>query len=285
MSNSKYWNNRFAENGHTGYKDKFIYAWDQEVRKKIVGKYIQKHTSNNSKIKHRILDFGCGVGDFTQLMLEKGLDVTAVDISEDVVKFIETRFGTDIKAIAGGGAALEEMEGGYSIICCITVLQHIKTDDEVGHTLDQFYRLLNDSGVLIVLELSKQESNSDGADAYIFGRSERSWLSIFDLHKFGLKDKIVYPQTAVKLIAQIQSVRKVCSLKRNNVETKENYSQQTNETASSTVAPNKSRIRVIVKKIIQAFVMIIAFIPDKLLRINIYRESNLPYRLFILEKR
>jgi len=218
------------------------------------------------------------------MMLEKGFDVTAVDISKDVVKFIETRFGKDIKAIAGGRPALEKMEGGYSVIFCITVLQHIEKNNDVGNTLDQFYRLLVDNGVLIVLELSKQEGNADETGAYLFGRSERSWLSIFDSHKFVVKEMVTYPQTAVKLIAQIQHFRHVLFPKRKNIEVAENNRQQSSETPPSSPI-RKSVIRVIVKKFMQAFVMAIAFVPDKILRTNIYRESNLPYRLFVLEKR
>jgi len=285
MSDSNYWNNRFAENGHTGYKDKFLYAWDQEVRKEIVGKYIQKHIAKKSKIKHRVLDFGCGVGDFTQLMLDKGLDVTAVDISEDVVNFMESRFGTGIRAIAGGGAALEDMDGGYSVIFCITVLQHIESEHEVGGTLDQFYRLLNDNGVLIVLELSKQESNSDDAGAYIFGRSERSWISIFNLHRFGLKKKLIYPQTAVKLLSQIQWLKQVLSSGKKLGEAAEYGIQRSSYTTSNPVVAKNSGMRFFVTKITQAFVATLSFIPDKVLRVNIYRELTLPYRLFILEKK
>ena len=95
---------------------------------------------------------------------------------------------------------------------------------------------------------------------------------------------VTYPQTAVKLIAQIQHFRHVLFPKRKNIEVAENNRQQSSETPPSSPI-RKSVIRVIVKKFMQAFVMAIAFVPDKILRTNIYRESNLPYRLFVLEKR
>ena len=34
----------------------------------------------------KILEVGCGTGNYTKLLLERGYDVTAVDISEDMLK-------------------------------------------------------------------------------------------------------------------------------------------------------------------------------------------------------
>jgi len=81
----------------------------------------------------KALDFGCGTGLLTFMLLELGFSVTAIDISENMLSELQkktNRLSKDIakrlQCIHGGIEVLERLpEESFSIICESSVLQHV----------------------------------------------------------------------------------------------------------------------------------------------------------------
>lgn len=102
-----------------------------------------------SYLKGRILEIGCGIGNFTQILTRYG-QVWGIDISKDYVK--QTKDLIADKASIGLG----DIEKGeyffkdkkFNTIVCINVLEHIENDIEA---IRNMYKLLDESGDLILL--------------------------------------------------------------------------------------------------------------------------------------
>jgi len=102
-----------------------------------------------SHLRGDILEVGCGIGSFTEMLLSYG-NVYAFDIDESCIE--QTRQVIDQKENVGFG----DIENGdyffgektFDTITCINVLEHIKYDKK---PLKHIHRLLKTAGVLILL--------------------------------------------------------------------------------------------------------------------------------------
>ncbi len=98
-------------------------------------------------VKGDILEVGAGIGNFTELLKEKGR-VTALDFNKDYIKIL--------KKMLGGRAGFGDIEKGkyffkngkFDAIICMNVLEHIKNDEKA---LKNMFNLLKKGGRLILL--------------------------------------------------------------------------------------------------------------------------------------
>lgn len=122
--NAGYWNERTKKHKHTGFSDPATYYYDQKLRKKFILSVLDE-LKLDLKNK-RALDYGCGTGDFSQLLSERCKNVIGFDISEEVIKIAleknltsTIRFTTDTKELS---------DTHFSLILAITVLQHLNKE-------------------------------------------------------------------------------------------------------------------------------------------------------------
>lgn len=152
MSESKlqrFWNKRFQDNGHNGFNDPFLYSIDQHNRLKKIENIIKNLQSTDDGVA---IDFGCGDGDFTKLLIDYGYKVYGIEISDRALSHCLNRFPKNFEAISTS-EFLEMSEGlGASIIISITTLQHLVVDEEYEQMLDAFNRHTNRNANLIILE-------------------------------------------------------------------------------------------------------------------------------------
>jgi hypothetical protein len=163
-----FWVNRYSEIGHTGWKDPIIYAYDQIERLAIISDKIE-----GIDVWPTIaIDFGCGTGDFSRLMLEEGFKVWGYDpyVSPDVS---HPRF-----------AYVAELEGIESdevgLILSVTVLDHILHNDELEAELDHLRDKISEQGLLLMLEyaLDKSVPTSNKYQAF---RTINEWRSHLEM--------------------------------------------------------------------------------------------------------
>ena len=72
---STFWSGRLICHGHTGWSDPVVYAYDQLERLEIIKSVVSKNKFKNGVA----LDFGCGTGDFSKLLLKMGFSVCGYD--------------------------------------------------------------------------------------------------------------------------------------------------------------------------------------------------------------
>lgn len=99
--------------------------------------------------KSKILDVGCGNGDFTLEMLKLGFDVYGIDISEE--NNLRERFTkVDIQK-----ETYPFSDGCFDIVFCKSVIEHMREPDFL---FDEVYRILKPDGVFICLTPSWKHS-------------------------------------------------------------------------------------------------------------------------------
>ena len=94
--------------------------------------------------KPRLLDFGCGVGDFLHYAQQKGCEITGCEMSEDARKFASEKLGKEV-------VTPEEIFAlphfTFDVTTMWHVLEHI---DDLRFQTEQLHRLLKDNGRLVI---------------------------------------------------------------------------------------------------------------------------------------
>jgi ubiquinone/menaquinone biosynthesis C-methylase UbiE len=108
----------------------------------------------------KILDYGCGTGNFSRLLHQMGAQVTGVDISEgmiDVAKKTSSP-GISYNTICSGDLSLF---GGQSFDHVVSnfVLCAIPSRQMILKIFSEIYRVLRDDGTFILVNSNWEESN------------------------------------------------------------------------------------------------------------------------------
>lgn len=94
----------------------------------------------------KILDLGCGGGDHAVYFKEQGLDVIAIDLSEEMIKLCKQK-GLD--AIQMDIEDLQFENSNFDGIWAVTSLLHIPKE-KIGAVLDKLNKILKKEGILYV---------------------------------------------------------------------------------------------------------------------------------------
>ena len=92
----------------------------------------------------KLLDFGCGVGDFLHYAQQKGCEITGCDMSEDARRLASEKLG---KTIVTPEEIFALPHSTFDVITMWHVLEHI---DDLQHQTEQLHRLLKDNGRLVI---------------------------------------------------------------------------------------------------------------------------------------
>ncbi len=116
----------------------------------------------------RVLDVGCGAGNYTLKLLEflPNLDATLVDLSRPMLdraaqRVAETTTGK-ITALQGDIRQLDLGAGQYDVVLASAVLHHLRTDSEWHDVFAALYRALRTGGSLWIFDLVA--STTDGVE-------------------------------------------------------------------------------------------------------------------------
>lgn len=122
----------------------------------IVGKF-------DKYIKGKILEVGCGIGNFTKILTNYG-EVFAIDIERYYIAEVGKAVGGRVKVQFGDiGKSTDFFNGQkFDSIICLNVLEHIKEDKRA---LKNLYYLLNKEGILVLLV---------PAHDFLFGKIDKS---------------------------------------------------------------------------------------------------------------
>lgn len=102
-----------------------------------------------------ILDLGCGSGDAAYYFSQKGLDVTCVDLSENMIKLCLEK---GLNAIVMDIEDLKFDESAFDGIWAVTSLLHIPKL-KLPHVIDKLHSILKPHGILYV---SVKEGEGEG---------------------------------------------------------------------------------------------------------------------------
>src|SRR4051812_42107070 len=98
----------------------------------------------------RVLEIGAGPGLVTDLLLERTLHVTAVEIDERLATALRERLhGRSVEVVTADATALPLPDDRYSAAACFTMLHHIPTRERQDRALAEIARVLQPGGLLV----------------------------------------------------------------------------------------------------------------------------------------
>jgi tRNA (cmo5U34)-methyltransferase len=111
----------------------------------------------------RLLDVGCGAGNYSLKLLERlpGLDVTLIDLSRPMLDRAELRLressAKSVRALQADVREVELGESAFDVIVAAAVLHHLRTDAEWEAVFAKFHRALAPGGSVWVFDMVEAE--------------------------------------------------------------------------------------------------------------------------------
>ena len=183
--NNNFWIKRVKEYGHTGWSDKITYLYDQKLRLRLLENIINKYF--NRKINYA-LDYGCGSGDFSNLLGEYSEHVLGVDIAKEIISVARKKYPH---------IAFDEIDSygnhKYEFIIAITVLQHLLDDNDLKDVLTQFNDVVEKNGIIVIID---SYSNKGEHSEYLKLRKYQDFLELVLSHNFEVLEthNLYHPQ-------------------------------------------------------------------------------------------
>jgi SAM-dependent methyltransferase len=186
VDQKQFWEARFNQLGHTGWKDSVIYAYDQLERLSIVS----NQADQLDIYKLNALDFGCGTGDFSRILISKGFRVWGYDPhAEPKINHPSFFFSSDLS-----GIFLQDGEAG--LILSVTVMDHIICNEEFENRLRYLREKISKNGFFILIEYALDNPIKKPASYQAFRSMER-WNN--SLYQVGWKIHFTKPIPHPKL--------------------------------------------------------------------------------------
>jgi SAM-dependent methyltransferase len=137
-----FWRDRLATHGHTGWKDRLVYAYDQRERLALIDRALSKPVCRGA----RAIDFGCGTGDFCRLLLNRGYEVCGYDpVVAPPIRSSRFHYATSYEEIPW-------RKGEAEIAISVTTLDHIPEPSAAIEAVAVIRRLLSDDGQFHLIE-------------------------------------------------------------------------------------------------------------------------------------
>lgn len=188
----EYWKSRVEQYGDKSVMDltheKGLY--DNELRKTAFSKGIKL------KKDMKILDVGCGTGDWCIDYARAGCDVTGIDFVDNLINISRENAKKANLNIEFENQSLEtytKNNGYYDLVTSVTVLQHITDDASFKKSISNIFNLLRAGGTAAIIEYMPDKlKNSRKGNSYMKYRTKAEWVSYFERSGFKLiKEKSV----------------------------------------------------------------------------------------------
>ncbi|MBN2517713.1 MAG: methyltransferase domain-containing protein, partial [Candidatus Altiarchaeota archaeon] len=98
----------------------------------------------------RVLEVGCGYGIFSKRLIDRGVDLTAIDVDDRCINKLYKQHGGIFQK--GDVSALEFEDESFDRVVMFDVLHHVAKSEKA---VDEMYRILKPSGYAIIWEGSE----------------------------------------------------------------------------------------------------------------------------------
>lgn len=107
----------------------------------------------------KMLEIGCGMGDDTAQWVKRGMNVTAIDLTEAAVECTKKRLAAcNLSAIVrtGNAESVEFPENSFDVVYSFGVLHH---SPDTPKTIDEVHRILKPGGLAIIMLYNRKSLN------------------------------------------------------------------------------------------------------------------------------
>ncbi|MDH3972707.1 MAG: class I SAM-dependent methyltransferase [Deltaproteobacteria bacterium] len=137
-----------------------IYHFDEKSRLNMLGREVDKFIDPFGK-GVKSFDLGCGRGIVSSLLLQKGLQVTALDLSPAAIELNKKRM-PEAEFIASDIFSYDNYDfGKYDLLVSSEVMEHLQVERRKDY-VDIIFRLLKDGGMAIITTPNATEMNRLG---------------------------------------------------------------------------------------------------------------------------
>lgn len=123
---------------------KYLDSFEQDKLMKLIGDIKGK----------KVLDMGCGTGRIIPNLLEKGGEVIAADISEEMLKIVNKKHH-QVKTVICDICALPFPNELFDMVIASFVIVHLK---DLKTAFDEIYRVLKNGGIFIVTNINQRKA-------------------------------------------------------------------------------------------------------------------------------
>lgn len=116
---------------------------------------IKNHITGN-----KVLDYGCGAGKSTIFLKSLGLDVTRVDINEEMIKIASSNDPVGIYNIIKSGNIPAE-DNTFDLVFSSWVMMEVASKEELAKITKEIARVLKNDGIFIMLVCNENTYNRD----------------------------------------------------------------------------------------------------------------------------
>ena len=111
-------------------------------------------------VNKSILDYGCGSGTFCRFLRESQAIVTGVDLSENMINVAKIGYQHDINYYHITSGNLDFLAANsFDFVVLNFVLCTISTRDEIFEIMNSIYRVVKDSGSILIMNSNWDKSN------------------------------------------------------------------------------------------------------------------------------
>lgn len=101
-----------------------------------------------------VLDAGAGTGRIIRDLKNYGAKVTALDVSEEMLKICRKKF-SDIETVVGDIENMPFADNTFDVVIATFVIVHLKNTDKA---FDEIYRILKDGGCAIITNINQRKA-------------------------------------------------------------------------------------------------------------------------------
>jgi 2-polyprenyl-3-methyl-5-hydroxy-6-metoxy-1,4-benzoquinol methylase len=134
-----------------------------------------------------IIDYGCGTGTYSQVLLENGLNVTAQDISKEHRDYIK-KHHPDVKVV------LRPVKS--DLMYFIEVAEHM-TDEEIEKAIEKI------DPAYIVFSSTSQKTKNDAVWGHINIKEQEDWINFWNEKGYIVEKPLKYPTAWSLLLKKI----------------------------------------------------------------------------------
>ena len=112
--------------------------------------YVQWHFKRQKTPVRTVAELACGTGSLTKLLAERGYDMTAIDLSPDMLALASEKCGDlPVLFLCQDMSRLTLLEPVDAVICCLDSVNYVTKPAAMKRTFQRVYKYLKPGGLFL----------------------------------------------------------------------------------------------------------------------------------------